>query len=352
MPEDLTKSEYMMQLPIPVVIVEKNTERILFANSAAENAGLKAGGRFNEMTVGIYDAPDAKQKSVAIKAGDALLHAKMRESQVSYHGKDARLIALFSLSNEAGTLSEWDVCAVFIAAGRKGVKNEFLQLTAKGTGAFCAALYESRAQRYVLREEWRNRRSVSIPVLPPDFLTQAGPQSEKLKQTKRAADIAVFPYTKTHGTKGVAVYFFDSAVSDGVCGQLRRFVEIFGLFAYDAPDAPRHVLHHGVNALEQGDCGMERADAQHTLLQYRVPRYVRTEERAKDQRRARQRHPWPRFKGSDFGWAGPVFRRDAHRLRQPKPGDRIHHHHRQYGVCEGAAQAGRHGAHRCADRAF
>lgn len=250
--EDLTKSEYMMKLPIPVFIAEKNTERIFFANAAAEEAGLIAGDIVNEISEGICSIPGAAQKSVSIKTKSSVLHAEICETQIYYNEKEARMITLLSVSSEKAPLSEWDICAAFITAHRNGVKNEFLQLTAKDVGAFSAALYESRGQRYILRDEWRSRRSASIPVLRSDFLLQVSAESEKIKQIKCAADIAVIPYIKSHGTKGVAVYFFDSELSEEKRKQLSGYIELYGLFSYDVPDTFRHALHHGVNAMEQG----------------------------------------------------------------------------------------------------
>jgi diguanylate cyclase (GGDEF)-like protein len=104
----------------------------------------------------------------------------------------------------------------------------------------------------VLRDEWRSRRSVSIPVLRPDFVLHIEDGSGQLRQTKGAADIAVYPYTKSHGTKGVAVYFFDGALQADKRERLRRFVSLYGAFAFDSPDSSRLVLHHGVGAMEQG----------------------------------------------------------------------------------------------------
>ncbi len=252
MSEDLTKSEYMKKLPIPVVIAEKNTERIFFANLAAEEAGLIAGEDVKVISEGICSISGAAQKIVSIKTGSSVLHAEICETQVYYNEKEARMITLLSVSSEKAPLSEWDVCAAFITAYRKGVKNEFLQLTAKDAGAFSAALYENRGERYVLREEWRSRRSASIPVLRSDFLVQIGTESEKLKKIKYAADIAVISYTKSHGTRGVAVYFFGNETGEGIREQLRRFIELYGLFSYDVPDVSRHSLHRGVNAMQQG----------------------------------------------------------------------------------------------------
>ncbi len=248
MNENDTKYQYLTKLPMPAVITEKSTGYILFANEAAQNTGFKTGERYIETTDIIADASEGSRKSVRIRAGEVFLRAETYEADVECFSKAARLIVI-SIQQE---INERDICAAFIAAVRKGGKNEFLQLTGSDAGAFSAALYESAGSRFVLRDEWRSRRGVSIPVLPPDFLSQAGTDYEALKQIKRAADIAVCPYTKAYGTQGVAVYFFDSPASDARKEKLHRFAELYGLLAADTPDTPRRVLQYGINALEQG----------------------------------------------------------------------------------------------------
>ncbi len=244
--------EYMMKLPLPVIVAESDTGRILYANEAADNSGLKVSQPFDETPAGMEYEPGAQHRSVRVKTADKTLRGELRETSIHFNGRAARLIVFSSLRDEADTLSDWDVCTIFAGGDRANKTGEFLRLTGMNANSFCAALYEVRSQRYVLRDEWRSRRSVSIPVLPHDFIIHMKEETEKLRQTKRAAGIEVFPYTKMHGTKGVAVYFFDTSAQVEVRERLGRFVSLYGAFAFDSIDASRLLLHRGVSAMEQG----------------------------------------------------------------------------------------------------
>lgn len=245
-------AEYLKILPLPVVVVERDTGRILYANEAAENSGLEAGQPYDEAPFGMENAPEAQGRSVRIAAAGRFLRSELHETRISFDGRNARLIVFSALHEEADVLSEGDICTIFAGGDQTSKAVEFLRLTGKNAGAFCAALYEARSQRFVLRDEWRSRRSVSIPVLHPDFMLHMEDETEKMRQTKRAADIAVFPYNKMHGTKGVAVYFFDAALPLDKRERLKRFVALYGAFAFDSIDASRLVLHRAVSAMEQG----------------------------------------------------------------------------------------------------
>lgn len=249
MPDERIKSEYMMELPMPVIVADRKTALILYANTAAENGGLIQGQNF-------YDSPvqsnDPSVKCARVMLGQRALLAEFKETDVRYGGKDARLIAFVTLLDEADSLRSEDLCVLFTGPDRARASAEFLRLTGQSAGAYCAALYEARTQRYVLREEWRSRRSVSIPVLRSDFLSNLEAETQQLQQTKGASDIAVFPYTKTLGTKGVAVYFFDKAPDDSHRERLSRFVSLYAALSPDIPDSSRVVLYRGVEALEQG----------------------------------------------------------------------------------------------------
>jgi len=249
MPDERMTPEYMMELPLPVAIVERQTALILYVNTAAEEGGLVQGQHF-------YDSPIPSEssavQSVRIALGQKVLIAKMQETGIRYGSRDARLIAFSSLQTEAEALSGETLCALFTGSDRPRATAGFLRLTGSGAGAFCAALYEARTQRYVLREEWRSRRSVSVPVLRPDFMVNLEAEKRELQQTKGAADIAVVPYAKNLGTKGVAVYFFDAALDDNKRERLEHFVSIYAALSPDTPDSSRMVLHRGVGALEQG----------------------------------------------------------------------------------------------------
>ena len=252
MQDDFMPAEYLMKLPLPVLVVERDTGGILYANKAAESFGLRADLPFDATPVGIESTPDAQAISVRVTADGKTLRGELSETSVRFDGRNARLIVFSELRDEADALSEWDVSAIFASGDRTSKTAEFLRLTGKNAGAYCAALYEVRSQRYVLRDEWRSRRSVSIPVLQPDFMLHIEEGTEKLRQTKRASDIAVYPYNKMHGTKGVAVYFFDTDVNADIRERLNRFVALYGAFSFDSINASRLVLHRAVSAMEQG----------------------------------------------------------------------------------------------------
>jgi hypothetical protein len=74
------------------------------------------------------------------------------------------LLAVFTAIREPGALDNDTVSALcdIFAAGHKNALRAFLQASAVALGAFSAAVYEKRKERYVIREEWRERRAVSI----------------------------------------------------------------------------------------------------------------------------------------------------------------------------------------------
>lgn len=252
MADDFLTPENFNMLPLPVLIAEQNTGRILYANNAAVNMGLQAGQPYDETPIGIEPAPDAQSRSVCVMTSGRTLHGELRETAIRFEGRNARLIAFTLLREEGDSLSEWDICAIFAGSDKTNKTGEYLRLTGKYAGAFSAALYEMRSQRYVLRDEWRSRRSVSIPTLHRDFMQHIEAETEQLRKTKRAADVAVLPYTKMHGTKGVAVYFFDSSINKDKKERLARFTALYGAFAFDSIESSRLVLHRGVSAMEQG----------------------------------------------------------------------------------------------------
>lgn len=250
-------SECLMVLPLPVIIVEEKTGKILYANAEAEYRGLVKEQLY--LAKPLESAAASCEGAVNVIAGGKPLLASVRETAMRCGDKDARAVVFMSLRAETDMPAESDICALFLRPDRKKCEGEFLRMTGVGAGAFCAAQYEARSHRYVLRDEWRSRRSASIPVLPPDFLVHEAAESLRLQKIKGAAEIAVFPYAKSFGTKGAVIYFFDQAPDADKRETLKRFVSFYGAFAPDAPDASRFALLRGIGALEQGVAVWTRA---------------------------------------------------------------------------------------------
>ncbi len=254
---EMAKAEYLKELPLPAIITDAGTGEILYANTEAEASGLVKEQYYSENQTEAADCMPNGMISICI--GGKAMRAAAREANIDYNNKDARLIVFTSLRNETDMPDEKEICALFLKTDKKKCEAEFLRMTGTGIGAFCAAFYEARSQRYVLREEWRTRRSASIPVLQQDPAIISGEESARLQKIKGASDIAILPYSKAYGTKGVAIYFFDKSPQADKLDTLKNSISYYAAFSPDIQNSSRFALHHGINSLEQGVAVWSRA---------------------------------------------------------------------------------------------
>jgi diguanylate cyclase (GGDEF)-like protein len=236
--------QYLISLPTPVFLVSVKSGKVLFANRQAEKKGFFAGTGFFKMLEDNTDLllfkknMDREPESceLTLRINGKLYNLSLCLCGARFNGMQSWLVAIDSMGeafaqNAASVITA--ICDIFTSSALKNKTYDFLAATAKSTGAFCASLYEKRNNRYVLKEEWRERKSVCIPVLAPNFEESAGNEMERLARLKRAADTAVALFTKAYGTSGAVMYFFDSIAGQ----QVKRNIEKYaGLYSILSPD--------------------------------------------------------------------------------------------------------------------
>lgn len=254
--------QYLITLPIPVFIVSVKSGKILFANRLAEKKGFYAGTGFFRMFEDAADVSlfksntDATDCTLTLRVSNKLYNAGFSVCGARYDGMQAWLLTLNSMEeayaqNASSVISM--ICDIFTSASLKNKAHDFLGLTAKSVGAFCASIYEKRNQRYVLKEEWRGRKNVCVPVLCPNFEENAAYETQRISRLKRAADSAYSTYVKTYGTSGAVLYFFDEQAGPHVKQNIEKYV---GLLRILSPDTPRNEVHvtarKGLDSISQG----------------------------------------------------------------------------------------------------
>lgn len=254
--------QYLSTLPVPVFIVSVKSGKILFANRLAEKKGVYAGIGFFHMLEDNADISlfknnmDSEDFSLSVRISDKLYNSDLSVCSARYDGMQAWLVSIKSMEeayvqNAESVISM--ICDIFTSTSLKNKTHEFLGLTAKSTGAFCASLYEKRNQRYVLKEEWRERKNVCIPVLCPNFEENADAETQRLCRLKRSADGACVMFEKPYGTSEAVLYFFDNPAGQQVKRNIDRYV---GLLRILSPDTPRNEVHvttkKGLDSISQG----------------------------------------------------------------------------------------------------
>lgn len=238
--------QYLASLPAPVFLVSAKSGKVLYANRQAEKKGFYAGIGFfrmledttciSELKSGADREP--KDRTLTLKTEGGLYNVCLSACSARYDGIQAILLFITSMEeaytrNASAVITQ--LCGIFTSEALKNKTREYLSLTAKSTGAFCAALYEKKDQRYILKEEWRERKCVCIPMLAPNFEENADCEMERMARLKRAADTAHALYTKVYGTNGAVMYFFDSFAGQ----QIKRNIENYtGLYRILSPDIP------------------------------------------------------------------------------------------------------------------
>ena len=255
--------EYLDEIPASIFLVKSKSGLIIFSNRLAKKAGFIPDDNFFQM---LEDKNDylfiTKSKDgrlfhidVQIKMNGKTYSAKLSVAHAEYTSFDALCVTVSALQetakeDRAVTISK--ICDIYTGYSSKKTF-DFLQTSAKSVGAFCAVLYEKARSRYVLKEEWRERKSVCIPVLRSDFEDRMQLEMLRLASLKRAADTAFATYKKQYGTEGVIAYYFDHAASEHDRESVSLYVRIYKKLSPDAPTKKAlSVTQKGLDALSQG----------------------------------------------------------------------------------------------------
>ena len=253
---------YLDAMPLPMLIVDQKSGYILFANARAKNRRFVTGGSIflllqNKAEFLSWAGLHAPIKSVIELRIDGMQHrVKMVICSATYKGIACLLLTVTSME-KAIMQSEIKVIShifdIFTEPSRQQKTLEFLRVSAESVGAFCAALYEKRNKRYVMRDEWRSRKSVCVPLLRTGFEQDVSFEAARLCALKRAEDAACVPYMKPFGTQGAAVYFFDNAVGEDTRASIRKYIDLFKRLSPDMPNGNRRVMvKKGLDALDEG----------------------------------------------------------------------------------------------------
>ena len=255
--------QYLISLPSPVFIVSVKSGKVLFANRQAEKKGIYAGVSFFRMmedTAALsffqkVNEKEPKEYAVGLKINDRMYNAGLSVCGARFNGMQSWLFSVSSLEeaysqNAMSVTSE--IADIFLGESARKTY-DFLALTAKSAGAFCASLYEKRNQRFVLKEEWRETKNVCIPVLAPNFEENALSELERISRLKRAFDSAYALYRKTYGTSGVVLYFFAHSVSLQVKSHIEKYIGLYGILSPDTPENSMQVTaKKGLDSISSG----------------------------------------------------------------------------------------------------
>lgn len=243
-------------LPLPVFIVSTKNGRIIESNPLAMNLGFKKDESFYDMLEdkAVFNMliKDETKKATIVIDNESFL-AAMTTVFSRLNDMPVVLIVVTSMEN-AKCLREEDLISLICEAYIKNTKNplyDFLRITARGNGAFCAALYEIKNGRYTICDEWRDRKSICVPLLSANFDNAAAKEIERLRSLKRAEDVIHIAYKKAHGTKGVAVYFYDSQTDIKLRARTERFVALYKRLEPDFPKNSMTALIKGLETIEQ-----------------------------------------------------------------------------------------------------
>ncbi len=245
--------------PLPVFIVSSKNGRILYSNPLAHRHGFIVSANFYEMiedkaVFGTFTQKRPLHAQTTVVIEKKAYYVNIDAALTELSGEAVFLVVVkhiqnTSLVNEDSLIAQ--ITDAFLANNKKPV-NDFLRITARGTGAFCAALYEKKKARMTLIDEWRERKSLCIPMLSADAEDSPERELMRLKALKRAADVVIAPFQKAHGTEGMLICFFDSTAEETQRNHIDKLAGFYRLLAPDAPDNHMTVLSKGIEAIEQG----------------------------------------------------------------------------------------------------
>ncbi len=258
----LKAKQYLAGIPLPVFFVSVKSGRIVFANNQAVKSGfgndvsffqmLEQRAGFSRMVK--ESGGSANQRNLKLHIAGKLYDAVVLICPAEFGNINCLLISVSSLKEirreeEAVTITK--ICDIFTSRLNKE-SYDFLAVTSQSMGAFCAAIYEKKNNRYVIKEEWRDRKSVCIPLLYTDFEKRTQAEVMRLGKLKRAVDTAYAMYKKSFGTPGAVIYFFDRGVSHKQRNSIEKFVGLYSVLSKDMPKNNKMVIaKKGINAINQ-----------------------------------------------------------------------------------------------------
>lgn len=255
----MINDQYNM-FPLPVFLVSSKNARIILANDLAKEKGIHPNGDFYKMiedksffSLLVKDRNKPVRKAVVLTIDKNQYHAVIDINDVEFEGQAALLMLLSeikraSLSSEQETINQ--ICDAY-AINEKNPLFDFLRITAQNVGAFGASLYEIKNGRYTIRDEWRERRSVFVPLLSADFDRSPAQETKRLMHIKRAEDMIFVNYQKKFGKQGVVMYFFDSQIDDVVRDRIRKYIDVYKVLSLDEPENSLAAIKKGLERIEQ-----------------------------------------------------------------------------------------------------
>ncbi|MEA4955243.1 MAG: GGDEF domain-containing protein [Pseudoflavonifractor sp.] len=246
--------------PLPAILVDIQTSRIVGINQMASQLG------FFDAALSDIVEQEGVAKTWLAAGGTPINHqanimvngrvqvASVTVRRIWLDKQDMQLIVITSVKEPGqgrnDTLSA--LCEIY-ANDQKNALRSFLQASAMDVGAFSAAVYEKRKERYIIRDEWRSRRSVCVSILSSDFEVHPEQEMARIGQIKRAAGLGYAHFIKSYGTQGLLIYFFDHSVEPAIQPLIEKFARLLRALA---PDVPRHsstaVIRQALDALQQG----------------------------------------------------------------------------------------------------
>ena len=249
---------YLDAMPLPVLIADRRSGRVLFSNAQAKMKHFD--NNFFSMIDNANDfsslIDSLSRDVVECRIGGRAYHVRMAVCSVVYHGAASLLITVTSMTS-TDTASPADavlqICSIYTDPAQPQKTQAYLRVSGESVGAFCVTLYEKRNKRYVLKDEWRQRKSVCVPVLRADIASVLSAETARLRMLKRAKDAVSMSFTKQFGTQGVIIYYFDQMADKDVHSVIAQHVDIYKRLSSDAPSiGQRAVIQKGLNALDEG----------------------------------------------------------------------------------------------------
>jgi len=249
-------------LPVPIILAETDTGQIVHTNPKASEMGFQNTKVISEFLVDqsmsqkwldAGNEPANYQADISIDGCLWTIDTAIR--RIDADGQDFQMIVINTMRkpgdyDDNATVAA--LCEIYARDGKNAL-HSFLQTSAVDIGAFSAAVYEKRKERYVIRDEWRSRRSVTISILSADYEVHPEQEMARIGQIKRAAGLGYAHFIKLYGTQGVLVYFFDDPVGPEYQPRIEKFARLLRALS---PDAPRHgsiaILKQGLDSLRQG----------------------------------------------------------------------------------------------------
>lgn len=255
---------FITNIPLPIFFVHIKSAKILYANDKAQGVGIYKGNNLltmlEEPKVFFHIIQSSKlsefKETAKIKINDKLHVANLSISTEVYDKLSALLVAVTHISEVKGENKEItiaNICDIFTASAGKKQLREFLAVTAQSAGAFCATIYQKHRMRYILKEEWRDRKNVCIPILSSSFETRQSVEIERLARLKRAAETIAVPYHKKFGESGIVIYFLDQTQSKEVQQNIAEYIDLYCALVPDYPRNERSLCAtKGMDVIGQG----------------------------------------------------------------------------------------------------